>query len=120
MPGEKFTFRKDARIRKRLEFESVKNSGQKLAGRYWHAQWIHVQAKASRLGVITTRKSGLSHERARLRRLVREFFRLHRMELCKAVDLVIVARAGSGSADSKTLRMELATLWYRIAQRLTS
>jgi ribonuclease P protein component len=46
----------------------------------------------SRLGVITTRKLGNAVARSRARRLLRESFRRHQLELARPVDLVLVAR----------------------------
>jgi ribonuclease P protein component len=57
------------------------------------ANWKPLPADArSRLGVITSRKVGGAVERNRARRLLRESFRRHQLELSKPVDLVLVAR----------------------------
>lgn len=46
----------------------------------------------SRLGVVTSRKVGNAVARSRARRLLRESFRRHQLELTSPVDLVLVAR----------------------------
>jgi ribonuclease P protein component len=45
----------------------------------------------ARLGVITTKALGNAVIRARVRRLLREAWRLHQHELNQAVDMVLVA-----------------------------
>jgi ribonuclease P protein component len=56
--------------------------------------WLVLPAGTpSRLGVITGRKAGAAVARSRMRRLMREAFRLHQRELRQPVDLVLVARA---------------------------
>jgi ribonuclease P protein component len=46
----------------------------------------------ARLGVVTSKKVGNAVVRSRVRRLLRESFRLHQHELKGPVDLVLVAR----------------------------
>jgi len=69
---------------------------------------------ASRLGVLTTRRSGRSHDRVRMRRLAREFFRVRKHELAAPQDVVLIARAGASEADNATLRAELTHLWQKL------
>jgi len=61
-----------------------------------------------RLGVTVGRKVGNAVERNRVKRRVREFFRLHRNELQPAHDLLIIARAGAGRLSFKDVESELA------------
>ena len=49
-------------------------------------------ASRSRLGVITSRKVGNAVARSRARRLLRESFRRHQLELTVPVDMILVAR----------------------------
>jgi len=51
----------------------------------------------SRLGVTASRKIGGAPARNRIRRLVREFFRRHRLELEPPRDVLVIARPGAAS-----------------------
>ncbi len=59
-------------------------------------------AERSRLGVVVSKKVGGSVVRSRVKRLLRESFRLHQYELAQSLELVLVARpsiAGRTFAD---------------------
>jgi ribonuclease P protein component len=61
-----------------------------------------------RLGVTVSRKIGNAVQRNRVKRLVREFFRLHRSELQPAHDLLIIARAGAEKLSFRDVESELS------------
>lgn len=68
----------------------------------------------ARLGMaVGTRVAGSSVERNRLRRLIRESFRLHRLEL-PAMDFCVTARAGARDAASREVFASLERLWGRV------
>src|SRR5690349_12428984 len=84
---------KEMRIRRRAEFVQVQQEGQKLHGR-------HVLALArkrndpglvGRLGITVTKKVGNAVVRNRIRRLVREWLRIHGW-VPAGWDVVVVAK----------------------------
>ena len=58
--------------------------------------------------------AGNAVRRNRLRRQVRESFRLAQHEL-PAVDIVVAAKFPAAGATAEALRASLATLWQRVA-----
>lgn len=73
-----------------------------------------------RLGLAISRKAvGRAAERNRLKRLVREHFR-HAQHAMPAIDLVVLARPGSGRAPAAALRLSLENLWTRVIARCKS
>jgi ribonuclease P protein component len=70
----------------------------------------------TRFGVSVSRKFGESVQRNRIKRLLREAFRLTQHELPKGFDLVLIPR-GSGEATLDELRKALPDLAGRAAQR---
>ncbi|GAB7530435.1 ribonuclease P protein component [Pseudomonas sp. 3A(2025)] len=69
-----------------------------------------------RLGLVIGKKSvKLSVERNRLKRLIRESFRLHQDNLV-GWDIVIVARKGLGDLGNPELIQHFSKLWKRLAR----
>ena len=69
-----------------------------------------------RLGLVIGKKSvKLSVERNRLKRLIRESFRLHQDNLV-GWDIVIVARKGLGELGNPELTQHFGKLWKRLAR----
>lgn len=62
---------------------------------------------------VSTRAAGNSVRRNRLRRLIRESFRMHRQEL-PAVDLLVTARTAAAQAENRVVFESLAGLWRRV------
>lgn len=72
---------------------------------------------APRLGLaVAIRTAGSAVARNRVRRIVRESFRLAQHEL-PAVDIVVAARAPVKTASSRELRASLGPLWNKVAIR---
>lgn len=57
--------------------------------------------------MTVSRKIGCAVERNRVKRRVREFFRLHRRELQPAHDLLVIARTGAEKLSYRDVESEL-------------
>lgn len=78
--------------------------------------WRRNELGVPRLGLaVAARTAGNAIARNRVRRLVRESFRLAQGRL-PAVDLVIGVRNGVSDAPREQLRGQLEKLWTRLAQ----
>ena len=81
------------RIKQGRDFARAKTQGKRVSSGCLIANWLTLPAGSpTRLGVITARKVGGAVARTRARRLLREAFRLHQLELTQPVDLVLVAQ----------------------------
>ena len=70
-----------------------------------------------RLGLVIGKKSvRLSVERNRLKRVIRDSFRLNQESL-GALDIVVVARKGLGDLDNPELHQQFGKLWKRLARQ---
>jgi ribonuclease P protein component len=78
------------------------------------------QAGHSRLGMaVASKLAGGSVERNRIRRVVRESFRLNQRDL-PAVDVVVSARPRSKGATNAQLRAAIEELWDKVRQQCAS
>jgi ribonuclease P protein component len=77
-----FDFPKEAHLRKRAEFLRVYEQGTRIEGRYMTVFILPNRLDRHRAGITATRKAiGKAHERNRAKRLLRETFRLSKIEL---------------------------------------
>jgi len=90
---ERLRFGRAARIKQGRDFSRIRAQGERLTQGCLIANWQRLPEGAnSRLAVVTSGKLGGAVIRNRIRRLLRESYRLHQHELAVAVDLVLVAR----------------------------
>lgn len=117
VPIGSFTFSARQRLRTQAEFEHVYKSGQRFA-----QSLFQVTASANTLGYprlglsIAARAVGNSVARNRIRRVVREAFRLTQHEL-PAIDLVVAARSAARSASGAELRADLGRALSAVRER---
>ena len=83
------------RLRKRREFLALQRNGRRATVPHFIVITRFSENPPSRLGITTSRKVGGAPTRNRIRRLVREFFRRHRVELTPPRDVLVIARPGS-------------------------
>lgn len=107
-------------MRLKADFERVQGGGQRIADSYFSMTFRPNDLGAPRLGLaVAIRTVGTAVARNRVRRIVKESFRLAQHAL-PAVDIVVAARARVKGAVSRDLRASLATLWNKVASRCAS
>ena len=107
MPG----FGPRARLKDTREFRRVYEGGRKTVGTHL-ILWYRAgdPAAGPRLGLSVSSKVGNAVRRNRLKRLLREAFRLHRDELPAGLELIAYPRAGcpwKGYADAQKDLLDL-------------
>ena len=68
----------------------------------------------SRLGLVVSRKVGRSHDRSRVKRLLREVYRRKKSELPRTLDVVLVARGRPASYNDY---LEAFDLFLRFVEK---
>jgi len=97
----RFTFPKEVRLRRRSEFLRVQDKGHKLTADCLLCL-VLPNGRAdglTRLGLTVSTKVGPSVVRNRIRRRLRELFRVRKASLPKGLDMVFIARSSAAEAD---------------------
>jgi ribonuclease P protein component len=109
----KFEFGRSSRLRLSSEFKLVRESGKSWTGTYLVLKALNRGAGLARLGVITSRRLGNAVVRNRVRRRMREIFRLNQHQIREGYWIVTIARASSAFAAYQELERD----WLRLAKR---
>jgi ribonuclease P protein component len=97
-----------SRIKQGRDFLRVRQAGERAVKGCLIANWLRLPAdSSSRLGVVVSKKVGNSVVRSRVKRLLRESYRLHQHELTQPLDLVLVARPSIAEKDFVSVERDL-------------
>lgn len=86
-----FTLDKNERLLKSSDFKAVKKNGDKYYTENFLIILMGNGLERSRIGITISKKQGNSTKRNRIKRLIREFFRLNKEKIPKGVDILIIA-----------------------------
>lgn len=103
-----------ARLKKRREFLRVREQGRKAQSRHLLVVYAPSDQLRSRIGLAVTKKvEPSSVKRNRIKRVLREVFRLNQYRLRGNFDIVIIARAGLEAMQYKLIEAEVLSLFRR-------
>ena len=114
----RYRFPKALRLLQRQSFSRVfKNSTFRSTDKIFCVLATESELTNSRLGLaIAKKKVKKSVARQRIKRLVRESFRLHQDQL-GSWDIVVMAQAGADRADNQIIFKSLERHWERLSKR---
>lgn len=112
---ERRTFGKEERIRKKRDYLVVYQQGVRRHSRYFTIIAHRNPSGMRRLGITVGKKVGSAVIRNKIKRLLREFFRLHKEQFPPAQDTVIMARGAIRSLNHQGLCLELESLLKKIS-----
>lgn len=112
--AQRLGFGRAMRIKHGRDFVRVRAQGGRLVQGCLVANWLPLPTgSATRLGVVAGSKIGGAVIRARAKRLMRESFRLHQLELAQPLDLVLVARASIVGKDFAVVERDFLAVLRR-------
>ena len=97
-------------LKKNNEFLEVYKRGESFANKYLIMYVLENNSLQNRLGISISKKVGNSVKRHRLRRLIKENYRLSEDNYKKGLDIVVVARVRSGEIGYKEVGSALEHL----------
>ena len=112
-----FGFPKSLHIRRSEDFQRLYKQGQRAGDNHLLIFALPNDLNFTRIGLSVSRKHGSAVHRVRIKRLLREAFRLSRPELPAGLDLVLVPRVSS-EAELADYRRSLLRLTRKLARRL--
>jgi ribonuclease P protein component len=97
---------RDEKILKRTEYLQLSASGKKLHTHHFIILWSENGTERARLGITASRKLGNAVARNRVKRRVREYFRLCKDQFI-AADFNFIAKKGADTLTFHEVRREL-------------
>ncbi|MBF0296863.1 MAG: ribonuclease P protein component [Magnetococcales bacterium] len=106
-------FPKSARLLTSREFQRVASQGRRHVSRCFNLLARQGESTGARLGITVSRKVGKAVTRSRIKRVVREFFRLQRAGLKPDTECVVIAKPVAGQTSNAELTRNLQELFLR-------
>ncbi|XPS82086.1 RnpA: ribonuclease P [Desulfosarcina variabilis str. Montpellier] len=112
-----FSFTKTERIRKSSEYRILSKYGTRYYSDYFIIISRKNQFSSSRLGITVSKKVGKAVIRNRIKRIIREYFRLNRSMLPVHLDMNVIVRQPSAKLENAQLREKFGYLIKKVSQR---
>jgi ribonuclease P protein component len=111
------TYPRQARLTEARDFQRVFTAATRLAGAYLVLLYCKNSLDHARLGLaISGKHVKTAVARNRIKRRVRESFRLQRQQLAN-MDIVVLSRAAADKADNAQIQRCLDWLWRKLKEQ---
>lgn len=119
MPRGDWPFPRDERMQSQQEFDQVKQEGVSCSGQYLVlAVNFRPCESAKRVGFIISKRVGRAVTRNRIRRRLREVYRLRRPGIVDGFSMVLIARPAAAHVGFDLLDAEFARLFLSIRRKI--
>lgn len=100
-------FLKSERLLKHSEFEGVYKKGKRISSKSFFINWIEKDNR--RIGITVSGRVGKANIRNKIKRVIRDFFRLNKT-LFPVADIVVTAKGSAAAIKPEEIRKELQGL----------
>ena len=113
-----FTFPKDERLLNREDFVNLNRLGRRQHTAHFTIIFMENGLGIRRVGITVNRKTGNAVKRNKLKRRIREFYRLHKSDFPEGFDIAIAAKRGAADLEFFTIKEELGESLLRKTLRV--
>ena len=107
---KRYSLGKEERVQKSSDFKQALQGGRKELTEHFKVFIYPNHLEIKRIGITTSKRVGSAVKRNRIKRLLREFFRLHKTCCPPSSDIVFIAKPGADKLDYSRLREELKNI----------
>jgi len=101
-------------LTKNYEFKRIYNKGNSTASKFVAVYYMKNHSMINRLGITVSTKLGGAVQRNRIRRRLKEIYRLNEHKLCIGYNIIIVARQRSRYAEWCELQASVLYLFKKL------
>lgn len=113
-----FSFRPHERLKKRSQFQKVYKKGRPVKGKNFTLIYLASQLRYNRIGLsVVAKKTPRASRRVRIKRFLREAYRLNKPLLKRGFDIVIIANAGAKNQGFESVEKEVKSLLSKISSK---
>ncbi len=113
----RYRLTKANRILKRSDFLRISKCGTRVSNRDFLAVFGPNRLSCTRLGITVTRKVGNSVTRNRIKRFVREYFRLNQQKSTENRDINVIAKSSAAKLGSGQAFVSLKDIFKKIDKK---
>lgn len=110
---QRYTFPKTEHLLKRWEFQRIFSENKKYTGRYLTLHTLLNQPNR-KVGILVSRKIGIAVKRNRIKRLIREAYRLNKHLLPNNIHLIITPRHDISKLTYKDIEEDLLEIYNHL------
>lgn len=113
----KFIFKKKDKILKRREFLQLKRCGKRIQDRNFIIIYSDGKYEKNRIGITVSKKLGNAVKRNKIKRLIRENFRMNRDKIAEFMDINVIAKKKAGEISADMVFKSLDGIFNQIPRR---
>ena len=111
---KKFSFKKKDKILKRREFLQLQKCGKKIQDRNFIIIYSEGRFEKNRIGITVSKKLGNAVKRNKIKRLIREHFRMNRDKIAEFMDINVIAKKKAGEISADMVFKSLNAIFKKI------
>jgi len=111
-----FSLKKGVRLLRRADFKRLSKYGRTIHRDHFLVTYCRNSLDNPRLGVTVSKRVGRAVIRNRIKRLVREYFRLNKTLFDDTYDMNVIAKSGAASLSSQEINQTLESIFREMSK----